>query len=491
MAIDPRIILGSRPIETPDALQTVAQVQQIQGMRQAQQAQQQNMEARRLQMDEASRMAKDQEILQRAYQEAGGDYEKLPMVAAKLGARAKTVMDLDKERLARRIELQRLDDAGLASRKYQNSQFLGLVREAEALPDDQYLAQYPAIAARAKALNPDIQIGEEPIPKAKLSLLKLGMETEEARLAREEAARKEKIDALKVQETGVDIAMKQAEARGEKPLQPKDREELRFKQEAADRELARMAEAARHNRMTEGEMRRYHNMSFEGVSLGPEAKEKMAEMFAQTGILPTLGAGKAAAAAKSEIINLASRKYGDVDFATNKAAYQANVSSMRQLQKTQDAVTAFEETAGKNIDTFLEAAKGVIDTGSPILNRPARLVAREVFGSKNQTAFEAARETALTEAAKVLESPGGSAAITVSGREAIKHLSDPNATVAQMVSAMKILKRDMQNRKLSGTEQIEAIKGRIKGAAGSEGAPAGGEDLKKLSTDELFKRLSQ
>jgi hypothetical protein len=268
-----------------------------------------------------------------------------------------------------------------------------------------------------------------------------------------------------------DSELKVLEAKGEKPIQPADQARLDFEKQRVDREISAALETARHNRATESEMAKYHALSVENVHLTDEAKQKMAEMFAQTGVLPNLGMGKAAAANRSDIINRASHDFPNVNFATNKAAYQANTTSLKNLQKQSDQTDAFENTAGKNIDIFLNAAKGIVDTGSPLLNRPVRAIAESVFGSEKMAAFKTARETALTESAKVLESPQGGGALTVSGRDAVKTLSDPNATLGMQVQAMKILRADMANRKQSNADQIKAITERINGDNPSNPAP--------------------
>lgn len=259
---------------------------------------------------------------------------------------------------------------------------------------------------------------------------------------------------------------------GTEPIQPVDQRKLAFQQQELDRQLNANLESARHNRVDEGETQRYHNLSVEGVQLTPEAKGKMAEMFASTGVLPNLGMGKAAAQNRSDIINMAAEKFPNVDFATNKASFQANTASLKKLQSQADQTDAFENTAGKNIDVFLSAAKDIVDTGSPLLNRPVRAIADSVFGSEKMAAFKTARETALTEAAKVLESPQGGGALTVSGREAVKTLSDSNATLGAQVQAMKILRQDMANRKQSNVEQIKAITDRIGQANPNNPPPA-------------------
>lgn len=232
-----------------------------------------------------------------------------------------------------------------------------------------------------------------------------------------------------------------------------------------DQDLTDFAEKVRHNKADESEMQRYHNMSFEGVSLTADAKAKMAEMFATTGVLPALGQGKAAAQTRSEIINAAAKQFPQVDFASNKAAYQANSTSLKNLQKQQDSIESFENTAGKNLDQFLQTAKGVIDSGSPLINQPVRVIAGTVFGGKNQKAFDVARQVAVTEIAKVLNNPNGNAALSDSARKEVMGLIGPDATLGQIYQASQILRTDMKNRLDSGKEQIAAIQGRISGGS--------------------------
>jgi hypothetical protein len=192
-------------------------------------------------------------------------------------------------------------------------------------------------------------------------------------------------------------------------------------------------------------------------SLSPDAVNMLAQAYREGKPLPPLG--RNAGAAISGVLNTAATAHPDV--AQAAASYQANTASLKALQTTADRVDAFENTAGKNIDVFLNSAGKIIDTGSPLLNAPARMLSEKVFGSGNMAAFKAARETALTEAAKVLESPGGNQALTVAGRDAVKTLSDPNATLKQQIDSMKILRQDMANRKQSNLDTIKAIKDRI------------------------------
>lgn len=242
---------------------------------------------------------------------------------------------------------------------------------------------------------------------------------------------------------------------------------------------ATLTESTRHDKATEDqakatltETKRHNAMMTEGVTLTPGAKQKMAEMFATTGTLPPLGNGQAAGRMRSEIINLSAEKFPQVDFATNKAAFQANEASLKGLQKTQDAIEGFEKTAGKNLDRFLEQAKGAVDTGSPFLNTPLRQLNEKMFGDKDMTAYSTARQVAVTEIAKVLNNPTSGGALSDSARHEVQELIGKDATLKQVYSAATILKADMKSRRESGQEQIDAINKRIGTARGD--APASG-----------------
>ncbi len=281
-------------------------------------------------------------------------------------------------------------------------------------------------------------------------------------------------------------------ALGAQTITPEQRTANDLNQKKFEQELTDFAEKVRHNKADERETARYHTLSVEGTDLTPAAKTKMAEMFAQTGVLPSFGMGKAAGKMKSEIINEAATRFPQVDFATAKAAFQSNQASLTNLRKQQDSIESFENTAGKNLDQFLETAKGVVDSGSPFINKPLRSIGGGVLGSADQKAFDVARQVAVTEIAKVLNNPNGSAALSDSARKEVQDLIGPNATLKQIYQASNILRTDMKNRRESGKEQIKAIEDRIGTRQGEEKKvePAStGGDLSKLSTEELLKRL--
>jgi hypothetical protein len=191
------------------------------------------------------------------------------------------------------------------------------------------------------------------------------------------------------------------------------------------------------------------------------ALDQAAERYYKTTELPPLGQGAAGATARKKIINRAAELHPVADLAGNRAGYGADRASLQKLQTTADQTDAREGTALKNLDVFLDVAKRVTDTGSPALTKPARWL-DENMGDPNIAAFRAARQTAVSEIAAVLNAQNSQ--VSDSARHEVNDLIGPNATGAQIAEAAKILKQDMANRKAANQEQLGTIKGRISGA---------------------------
>lgn len=215
----------------------------------------------------------------------------------------------------------------------------------------------------------------------------------------------------------------------------------------------RLSEEVRHNQATEGQ-------------LTPDALEMGARSFATTGQMPQVGRS---GAVRAQIMNKASEMYPTLDPVANAAEYKANSDSLKKLQGNLDAVSAFETTAGKNLKLFTDQAKNVIDTGSPFLNAPLRMLAKNVFGSENQAAVDTARQVAVNEIAKVTSSPGLSGQLSDSARHEVDNFNPQNATLNQTFRVAQILQQDMQNRHESYDQQISQIKQRLQ--LGPDGKP--------------------
>src|SRR6185437_11686511 len=182
--------------------------------------------------------------------------------------------------------------------------------------------------------------------------------------------------------------------------------------------------------------------------------DQAAQIYATTGQLPRFY-GSSGAAMQMAVIKRAAELFPNQNFAINAANYTANKASLDQLTKQYNAVNAFESTAGKNLDLFIQKAQKVADSGSPWLNRPVRATMTGAAGSPDITAYNAARQTALNEIAKVLNNPTSSAALTDTARKEVETILSPNATLGQALAAAQVLRQDMGNRMGAYEQQIQ------------------------------------
>lgn len=200
-----------------------------------------------------------------------------------------------------------------------------------------------------------------------------------------------------------------------------------------------------------------------------ESFDQAAEKYYSTGTLPPVGRGNPAGMALNKaIMNRTAELHAGQSLAEGSAEFAANKGSLGKLQANLDQVSAFENTAIKNLDMFTGLAKKAIDTGLPILNRPARL-ASGLLGSSDQASFEAARQVAVNEIAKVTSSPGLAGQLSDTARKEVASFIPASATVGQIMSLADTLKKDMANRHQSYQEQIGDIQKRMGGQGGGSG----------------------
>lgn len=203
------------------------------------------------------------------------------------------------------------------------------------------------------------------------------------------------------------------------------------------------------------------SQSDEGTSITPDSLDMIATQFAKTGALPALGMGKSSAGDRRKIFNRASELYPKVDIASNKADYDANKQSERTLTTNRDQIVSFENTAGKNLDNFLSTAKNIYDSDSPWINAPIRTINERGLGSADLAAFNAARQVAINEIAKVTSNPGLTGQLSDAARKEVESFIPSDATLKQIYSVAAILKSDMKNRHDSLDEQLKEIQKRI------------------------------
>lgn len=189
-----------------------------------------------------------------------------------------------------------------------------------------------------------------------------------------------------------------------------------------------------------------------------DALSMAAKRYLATGELPSMGMGSAGAAARVAIMNEAAKLDPQASLSLNKATYKADSANLQNLQKTEGTLSAFETTAGKNLDQFLSLANKIPDTGVPWLNTPVRMLNKAIVGSANMAAIDAARDVALREIARVTNDPKMSGALTDSARQEISALSPKNATLPQIKAVVKVLQQDMANVHSGLTQQIASVK---------------------------------
>lgn len=230
---------------------------------------------------------------------------------------------------------------------------------------------------------------------------------------------------------------------------------------------AQATETGRHNKVMENAaMIRAKRPPAAGAApvksgLSDEAINQAADKFHETGVLPSSGMGNQAAADKRAIMNRAAERHPGAQLAANSAEYKANSSTLTKLENQRATIGAFEQTAQKNIDLFLDQAGKVVDTGSPLANTFIRAASGKVIGSPDQAAYDAARQVAINEIAKVTQGGGLSGVLSDSARHEIASFNPSNATLKQTVAVVRLLKQDMANRTAGLDDQIATIKGRL------------------------------
>lgn len=272
----------------------------------------------------------------------------------------------------------------------------------------------------------------------------------------------------------------------------KDAQETANQEQERKQAVANAAETARHNRAMEG-----IQSGGAAGALTDEATDQAAQRYSTSGQLPPTGRGAAGLAQTRKIINRSAELNPGQVLAANSAEFKANQQSLSKIQSNFDQVTAFENTAGKNLDIFLNTAKKLDDSGSPWVNKPWRDVQSGLAGNPDLAAYNTARTTALTEIAKVLNSSNASGVLSDSARAEVSGLIGPNSSLKQVESAANILKQDMANRHQAYQQQIGDIQKRLGGAQGGgqtqSGAPSalpqgGGKVIDKATAQQFYQQ---
>lgn len=423
---------------------------------------------------QAQRDQQDDQIKNQAFHDSGGDPQKFVQLLQQNGASFKAVQGVNQGLTATREALGKADAETFTAHQKANELIGQNIQSiANAAPEDQ-AAQY-TLVTNAMKRDPNLQKylppnlpPQYPGPDAlKSAMIGVGMNDALMKQAKED--RESKLAGPQLTKATADAATAQSEqtVKGAEaaavtqggaipgvPLENQEANSWLAKNPGKDladfqKYKAGLVPAINFN---------LNNAA--GGGLKDAALDQAAERYATTGQLPPAGRGAAGIAQNRTIMNRAAELHPTGNLAENSAEYAANKSSLAGLQKNFDQVSAFENTAGKNLDLFLKTAQPIVDSGSPWINKPLRAIAQGALGSADQVAFNAARQTAVTEIAKVLNSSNASGVLSDSARGEVQSMIGPDATMKQIVGAANILKQDMANRHQAYQEQINDIKSR-------------------------------
>jgi hypothetical protein len=431
----------------------------------------------RVASEKAQRIERDQQGLQQSYMEAMGNPGKTVELATSRGIHPDVIYGFEQHIASLAEKRAKTEADQLPVQKFKLDRAQGMLAQLANTPPDQVQQAWPMIYQQAVKEFPEMagvmSPMQPPTPQQMLAL-QSHVNTLESVYKAADEARKVSGEARAAALAVPTLTTAQNNAVTSTPVDAGGGLMVPASQFLADkraktdddRQAARDANLDRHYRAMEAKP----SVSVtQAPALTPETINMLAETVRNGGTLPPMG--RNAGAAIASVLNKAAEGGNAPNLSLARADLKANQTALNAMAKSQAQIDSFEKTASRNIDIFLDKAKDVVDSGLPILNGPLRAAAG-ALGSDKVAAFETARETALTEAAKVLESPGGNAALTVSGRAAVATLSNKSATLGQQIAAMRVLKNDMANRKQSMYEEIARLRGSIGGIAQS--APGGG-----------------
>jgi hypothetical protein len=249
--INPQILLGGRPAQINDPLDSATRMISLQEMMQQApiraELQQQQVQAGRQaiasqdrQMQEQDRALRDEQTVQAVLGETGGNLNAaLPRLSGRISP--KTFMGLQKSHIDLRNTMANINDKELATRKDQRGRISFIIGQALELPDDQYLAQYSTIAEAVREADPTLQVPDEPLTKDQLRMQRLRFMTEESYLKEEAEKRAKTEEAHKVAMRPSQEATAQAQATtaqqiatGTQPVQPAQREQMKLTERGQD-----------------------------------------------------------------------------------------------------------------------------------------------------------------------------------------------------------------------------------------------------------------
>jgi hypothetical protein len=211
--------------------------------------------------------------------------------------------------------------------------------------------------------------------------------------------------------------------------------------------------------MSAPDAQRLWDYKHNNIQLSDDAIETAAQDISKGGAWPSLGFGAAGAQARQKILERLAQINGDALFA-NRAAGKADAKTFSTLTTNMAALNAFEQTAGANLSMMLELSKPLIDAGAPWVNKPLREAAKGL-GDTDIPAYNAARQVAMVELARVIGNPTLSGTLHRETINEIQNLVPENATLEQIYHVADVLKKDMDNRRTGLQDEYNATLKRL------------------------------
>ena len=199
----PLVALMGRQPQILDYGQQQAQAQQIQGMKNQNalapgnlQLQQQQIEGQDLALKQQKQQMQDQQTVQAMLAQNNGDFEKtLPQLAGKVSL--PTYQALQKFHLEHIKTLAEIDEKELSTQKYEADRLSALGDQTTKLSDEDYLNNWPKIAAQADQIKPGLGLDpNNPMPRQQFAMSLLGLKTNAQYLDQEKARREAQKQAL-------------------------------------------------------------------------------------------------------------------------------------------------------------------------------------------------------------------------------------------------------------------------------------------------------
>jgi hypothetical protein len=205
------------------------------------------------------------------------------------------------------------------------------------------------------------------------------------------------------------------------------------------------------------------------INLSPDAQQMLAQQALSGGPVPSFGMRGGATIA--DIYNKAATMQPGADLAGAKMDFAANKATISNLQKQQAVVTAFENTASKNLDLANSLSAKVDRTGSPVINRYLLQLKGQYAGDTDTQLLNNAVETAASEYAKVMSGGMGNIAVTDSARQHAREMLSSAMSKGTLSQAVALMKQEMGNRNAGYNDEMAALRA---GRVPQQGPPAPG-----------------